>query len=81
MIIDNTYEPKPINKEEVVDALKTMAFGAKAFKRFNTKEREALAKAINVIRKYQKIEEIVMDGDDTHYKLLMQIREILDDGK
>ena len=41
---------------------------------------ETLQVAINIMRKYRKIEEIVMSGDDTHYKLLMQIKEVIEDG-
>lgn len=47
MTIDNNFEPKPMNKEEIVDTLKSMVFGAQAFKRFNAKEREALDLAIS----------------------------------
>jgi hypothetical protein len=36
--------------------------------------------AVDIMRKYQKIAEIVMNGDDTHYKLLMQIKEVIEDG-
>lgn len=45
-------------------------------------EEEALANtiAINTMRKYKQITEIVMNGDDTHYKLLMQIKEVVEDG-
>lgn len=42
---------------------------------------EALDMAIKIMRKYQKIQEIVMNGDDVHYKLLMRIREVLEDGE
>lgn len=41
---------------------------------------EALDFAIEIMHKYKKITEIVMNGDDTHYKLLMQIKEVLEDG-
>ena len=37
--------------------------------------------ALGSVYKLQKIEQIVMNGDDTHYKLLMQIKEVLEDGK
>ena len=33
-----------------------------------------------IMRKYKKITKIVMNGDDTHYKLLMQIKEVVEDG-
>lgn len=32
------------------------------------------------LEKYHKIMNIVMNGDDTHYKLLMQIKEVVEDG-
>lgn len=35
----------------------------------------------DTMRKYKKITEIVMNGDDTHYKLLMQIKEVVEDGE
>lgn len=53
MAIDNTCEPKPMSKEEIVDTLKTMVFGVQAFERFNAKEREALDKAWNIIDQYE----------------------------
>ena len=37
--------------------------------------------AIDIMRRYQQITEIAMNGDDTHYKLLMQIRGVIEDGK
>lgn len=46
----------------------------------NDGELEAYDMAIETMRKYQKITNIVMNGDDTHYKLLMQIREVIEDG-
>lgn len=53
MTIDNTCEPKPMSKEEIVDTLKTMVFGVQAFERFNAKERETLDKAWNIIDQYE----------------------------
>ena len=53
MSIDNTCEPKPMSKEEIVDTLKTMVFGVQAFDRFNAKERETLDKAWNIIDQYE----------------------------
>ncbi len=35
---------------------------------------------IDIMRKYQQITNIVMNGDDTHYKLLMQIKEVIEEG-
>lgn len=34
----------------------------------------------DTMSKYKKITEIVMSGDDTHYKLLMQIKEVVENG-
>lgn len=51
--IDNSCEPKLMSKEEIVDTLKTMVFGTQAFERFNTKERETLDKAWNLIDQYE----------------------------
>lgn len=51
--IDNTCEPKPMSKEEIVNTLKTMVFGVQAFERFNAKERETLDKAWNIIDQYE----------------------------
>lgn len=53
MTIDNSCEPKLMSKEEIVDTLKTMVFGVKAFERFNAKEREALDKSWNMIDQYE----------------------------
>ena len=53
MPIDNSCEPKPMSKEEIVDTLKTMVFGVQAFERFNAKERETLDKAWNIIDQYE----------------------------
>ena len=53
MTIDNTCEPEPMNKEEIVNTLKTMVFGVQAFERFNAKERETLDKAWNLIDQYE----------------------------
>lgn len=53
MTIDNSCEPKPMSKEEIVDTLKTMVFGVQAFERFNAKERETLDKAWNIIDQYE----------------------------
>lgn len=53
MTIDNSCEPKPMSKEEIVDTLKTMVFGVQAFERFNAKERETLDKAWNIIADYE----------------------------
>ena len=53
MTINNTCEPKPMSKEEIVDTLKTMTFGVQAFERFNAKERETLDKAWNIIDQYE----------------------------
>ena len=53
MTIDNTCEPRLMSKEEIVDTLKTMVFGAQAFERFNAKERETLDKAWNIIDQYE----------------------------
>lgn len=40
---------------------------------------QSLETATETMRKYQKIKDIVINGDDVHYKLLMQIREIIGD--
>ena len=53
MMIDNTCEPKPMSKEEIVENLKTMGFGKQAFERFNAKERETLDRAWNIIDQYE----------------------------
>ena len=53
MTIDNTCESKSMSKEEIVENLKTMGFGAQAFERFNAKERETLDKAWNIIDQYE----------------------------
>lgn len=53
MTIDDSCESAPMNREEVVETLKTMVFGVRAFERFNTKEREALDKAWNLIDQYE----------------------------
>ena len=53
MTIDNTCEPKPMSKEEIVENLKTMVFGVQAFERFNAKERETLDRAWNIIDQYE----------------------------
>ena len=53
MSIDNSCDPKPMSKEEIVDTLKTMVFGVQAFERFNAKERETLDKAWNLIDQYE----------------------------
>ena len=42
--------------------------------------RDSLAYALDTMQKYQKIMDIVMNGDDTHYALLMQIKEIIENG-
>lgn len=44
-------------------------------------EHDCVIGALDIIDKYQKIKNIVMNGDDTHYKLLMQIKEVIEDGK
>ncbi len=43
------------------------------------KSNEAHQKAIDIMRKYQKIKDIVINGDDVHYKLLMHIKEVVED--
>lgn len=42
---------------------------------------EAKDVAVETMRKYQQIMDIMMNSDDTHYKLLMQIKEVIEDGK
>lgn len=53
MSIDDSRENTPMSKEEMVDTLKTMVFGAQAFERFNAKERETLDKSWNIIDQYE----------------------------
>lgn len=53
MTIDNSCEPKPMSKEEIVETLKAMVFGVQAFERFNAKERETLDKACSIIDQYE----------------------------
>lgn len=73
MTIDNTCEPKTMSKEEIVDTLKTMVFGVQAFERFNTKERETLDKAWNLIDQYEARLKADMVAMLTHIQL--EIRE------
>lgn len=40
---------------------------------------DATNKLLEIAKKYQKIEEIILSDDDTHYALLMQIREVIED--
>jgi hypothetical protein len=47
---------------------------------YTPQAKDAKDVAIDTMRKYQKIMNIVMNGDDTHYKLLMQIKEVIEDG-
>lgn len=44
------------------------------------KDIEAYNIAIDIMHKYQKIKDIVFNGD-VHYRQLMHIREVIEDGK
>ena len=49
---------------------------------FHKSDEEAFETAIDVMRKYQKIKEIVADyGFDTSWLCLKKIREVIEDGK
>lgn len=52
-LIEKSLTTIPMSNEEIVEALKTMLFGAQAFERFNVKERETLDKAWNIIDQYE----------------------------
>ncbi len=40
---------------------------------------DAIDIGVDIMNKFQKIKDIVINGDDVHYKLLMQIKEVIED--
>jgi hypothetical protein len=62
------------------DAISAIEMGQTQLEITNQPRSISLDTAISIMRKYKKITEIVMNGDDTHYKLLMQIKEVVEDG-
>lgn len=67
LTINDSRESTPMSREEVVETLKTMVFGAQAFKRFNSKERESLDYAISSL-KTDEAYQLMYEGEDVYTK-------------
>lgn len=65
-----------ITRRRVIENLKEMVFGAKAFERFNDKERETLAMAAIKLEDMEAVETCNLDLASENEELLEQIAEI-----
>lgn len=65
-----------MTRRRVIENLKEMVFGAKAFERFNDKERETLAMAAIKLEDMEAVETCNLDLASENEELLEQIAEI-----
>lgn len=65
-----------MTRRRVIENLKEMVFGAKAFERFNDKERETLAMAATKLEDMEAVETCNLDLASENEELLEQIAEI-----
>lgn len=60
---DITMETQKMNREEVIENLKSMVFGKQAFERFNAEERETLDRAWNMLEERKQGKWIIDDKE------------------
>ena len=65
-----------MTRRRIIENLKEMVFGAKAFERFNDKERETLAMAAIKLEDMEAVETCNLDLASENEELLEQIAEI-----
>jgi len=65
-----------MNRNELIENLKTMVFGEQAFERFNAKERETLDVAIKTLEETYAIETCNLDLASENEILLEQIEKL-----
>lgn len=65
-----------MTRRRIIENLKEMVFGAKAFERFNAKERETLAMAATKLEDMEAVETCNLDLASENEELLEQIAEI-----